>query len=282
MKINKKHKAREISTYDFSTLYTNLPHNDLIRVLQEVVDFVFNGGKNRPDGNRNYLTTIGNTCFFSRKKHGKNSYTKNEVKALISHLISQTYFVVGNLLLWQSIGIPMGIDPASFWANLYLYHYECKYITSLMATDKVRARKFKHASPFIDDECNLNDNGEFGESYHLIYPPELRLKCEHRGLHTTFLELDITVDEGLFVYKLFDKRDGFPFFIVRMPDLTGNIPSHIFYGSIMSDFLRIARATLQYEEFLPRASDLYQRMINQGGSKNRILKQISKAVNRHF
>ena len=52
-----------------------------------------------------------------------------------------------------------------------------------------------------------------------------------------------------------------------MPDLRGNIPSHVFYGCIMSELLRIARATLKYENFLPRASELFKRMLNQGASK---------------
>ena len=73
----------------------------------------------------------------------------------------------------------------------------------------------------------------------------------------------------------------FSFFIVRMPDLSGNIPSHVFYGSVMSEFLRIARSTLYYADFLPVASNLLKRMINQGGSKVKLLQQISKAVQRH-
>ena len=82
-------------------------------------------------------------------------------------------------------------------------------------------------------------------------------------------------------YKLFDKRDDFPFFIVRMPDLSGNIPSHVFYGSVMSEFLRISRCTLQYPDFLKSAISLFKRMINQGGSKDQIVKQIRKAIMRH-
>ena len=93
--------------------------------------------------------------------------------------------------------------------------------------------------------------------------------------------VDINISNGIFVYKLFDKRDGFPFFIVRMPDLSGNIPSHVFYGSIMSEFLRISRCTLLYSDFLSSAISLFKRMINQGGSKEQILKQIRKAVIRH-
>ena len=189
--------------------------------------------------------------------------------------------MVGNLTIKQSIGIPMGIDPAPFWANLYLYFYEHKFITSLMRSDKRRARMFINACRFIDDECNINDLGEFSRSYREIYPSELELKCEHQGSHATFLDLYIQIVDGIFVYKLFDKRDEFPFSIVRMPDLSGNLPSFIFYGSIMSEFLRIARCTRQVEDFIPRAKSLCERMVAQGGSKKVVLKQINKAMSRH-
>ena len=85
----------------------------------------------------------------------------------------------------------------------------------------------------------------------------------------------------MFIYKLFDKRDTFPFSIVRMPDLTGNIPSSMYYGSIMSEFLRIARCTLLLTDFVPRAKKLFLRMSTQGGTKNRVLQQIKKAMLRH-
>ena len=90
------------------------------------------------------------------------------------------------------------------------------------------------------------------------------MKYEHEGSHVTFLELDIRIVDGKFIYKLFDKRNDFPFFIVRMPDYTGNTPSRVFYGSVMSEFLRIARSTMLYEDFLTVASKLFKRMINQG------------------
>ena len=66
-----------------------------------------------------------------------------------------------------------------------------------------------------------------------------------------------------------------------MPDLTGNIPSHVFYGSVMSEFLRIARCTMLYEDFLPVAAKLFTRMVNQGGSADMILKQVKKCIDRH-
>lgn len=66
--------------------------------------------------------------------------------------------MVGNLLLIQYIGIPLGTDPAPIWANLYLCDNKADFISNLNKTDKPRAIKFKNVSRFIDDECNLNGN----------------------------------------------------------------------------------------------------------------------------
>ena len=273
--INTRKRAKEISTFDFSTLYTKLPHGDLIRVLNSIIDFVFEGGT------RKYLGFSESSTFWMRKPKGKQYFSKTKLKALVKHLITNTFFEVGNHLLRQSIGIPMGIDPAPFWANLYLYFYEHEFVTKLISADKYRARKFLHVFRYIDDQCNLNDSNEFSKSHSEIYPPELQLKCEHQGNHATFLDLDISIVDNTFVYKLFDKRDNFPFTIVRMPDLGGNIPSYVFYGSIMSEFLRIARCTLILSDFIPRANSLYKRMITQGGSSNIVTRQIRKAMSRY-
>ena len=76
----------------------------------------------------------------------------------------------------------------------------------LIRTDRYKGFKFKNAFRFIDDDdtCTINDSDAFNESYQEIYPTELQLKCEHSGDHATFLELDITIVDGIFVYKLFD------------------------------------------------------------------------------
>ena len=46
-KINHKNDSKTISTFDFSTLYTIIPHNLLIKVLNKIISFVFNYKKNR-------------------------------------------------------------------------------------------------------------------------------------------------------------------------------------------------------------------------------------------
>ena len=87
--INAKRNAKDISTYDFSTLYTKLPHDDLIQNLNEIVDFAFEGGK-RKKGNRKYLTVSRFSAYWTKKKKGDNSFTKQQIKQLVTHLREQS------------------------------------------------------------------------------------------------------------------------------------------------------------------------------------------------
>ena len=267
---NSKTNAKSISTFDFTTLYTKIPHLSLLEVLYKIIDFAFAAG------NKKYINVSRKTAFWSQNKD--HSFSIKSLKLAVRFLVSECHFTLGNLVFTQVIGIPMGIDPAPFWANLYLYEFEKEYITSLIATDKQKAFRFHGVFRFIDDLCAINDSDEFAISHKDIYPQELELKNEHHGDHATFLDLDVSVVNGTFVYKLFDKRDAFPFFIVRMPYLSSNMPQFIFYGTFKSEVLRIAKNTLRYEDFKPRITSLLSRMKNQGGCSMKFKKCILDVI----
>ena len=154
-------------------------------------------------------------------------------------------------------------------------------MSDLIASDKVKARHFHSTNRFIDDLCALNDGGEFRRVHKDIYPSELELKEEHSGSEASFLSLFININEGIFVYKLFDKRDGFPFSIVRMPYVSSNIPESIFYSAMVGEFLRIARSTLFFNDFLPKACELIHRLNNQGAKQHISIRHLRKIIQRH-
>ena len=79
------------------------------------------------------------------------------------------------------------------------------------------------------------------------------------------MSLDITIKEGTFI-KLFDKRDSFPFSVVRMPHLESNIPQDIFYSTIKVEFLTISCSTLCLRGFISKAKELLEH-IKQEDSK---------------
>ena len=121
----------------------------------------------------------------------------------------------------------MGIDPVPVWANHYLYNYESKCITNLVRTNKLRGRNYDSDFQFVVDLCTFNDGGEFSEAFLEIYPRKLELKVGHNGSHATFLDLNIPIDKGKFIYKMIDKQDTFNFHIVRMLSIASNIPHHV-------------------------------------------------------
>ena len=277
-KLNSQKKAKSISTFDFSTLYTTIPHHLLVQILSELIEIVFDFYAK----DKKYRLGFSNTSLYFTTRGTENRYfTKSSLKDAVSFLIQKCYFTIGNLAFKQDIGIPMGIDPAPFWANLFLYKYEKEFVDKLISEKSTRAYLYGNTGRFIDDLCAINDRSDFKDSHKQIYPEELELKLEHSGLHATFLDLDITIQENIFVYKLFDKRDKFPFFIVRMPHLDSNIPSNIFYGAFFSETLRIARCSLLKEDFVSRMEKLLERMTYQGGCLKLLLKQIHKAYARY-
>ena len=133
-------------------------------------------------------------------------------------------------------------------------------MSELISNDKVKGCHFHATKHFIDDLGTLNDGCVFNDLYKDTYPPELQLKIEHSGTHVTFLNLDVTAKDGVFIYKLFDKRDAFPFFIVRIAYINSNIPKSIFYSALVGEFLRIACSCLLYKDFHEKAIELLNRM----------------------
>ena len=110
-------------------------------------------------------------------------------------------------------------------------------MSELISNDKVEACHFQETKHFIDDFGNLNHVGGFNDVYKDIYPPELKMKVEHSGTHATFLNLDIMVKDGVFIYKPFDKRDAFPFFIVCMPYIDVTSPNQYFILLLLVNFI---------------------------------------------
>ena len=49
----------------------------------------------------------------------------------------------------------------------------------------------------------------------------------------------------------------------------------------LSEFIRIAKCTLKFSDFVPKAKQLFLRMINQGENQANLLKQAKKAMERH-
>ena len=77
-KLNKRKAVKSMSTFDFLTLYTKIPHGKLLYVLNEITDFAFKGGT------RSYVTVYNSGAFWSRSKNKTGrSYSLQEMKSCL-------------------------------------------------------------------------------------------------------------------------------------------------------------------------------------------------------
>ena len=112
------------------------------------------------------------------------------------------------------------------------------------------------------------NNTDFGNYIKDIYPKELKLvKSNSDSCHTPFLDLDITIENGSLITKIYDKRDDFDFPIVHFPFLDGDIPLAPSYGIYISQlvrFCRICTNMTKVSDFNERNLHLTEKLLKQG------------------
>ena len=113
-----------------------------------------------------------------------------------------------------------GTNCAPLAADLFLFCYERDFMLSLSdnnQTDIIEA--FNPASRYLDDFLNI-DNPYFEQMVGQIYPTELQLnKANSSDTEAPFLDLNLSITNGIASSKIYDKRDDFNFEIVNFPFL---------------------------------------------------------------
>ena len=89
-------------------------------------------------------------------------------------------------------------------------------------TDIIEA--FNSTSRYLDDLLNF-DNPYFEQMVGQIYPTELQLnKANSSDTEALFLDLNLSITNGIVSSKTYDKRDDFNFEIENFPFLDGDVP----------------------------------------------------------
>ena len=106
--LNVGSKVKHLDTFDFATLYTNIPNESLKCNLKVLVNEAFR---------------VRGAGFLAVNRQGVAYWSVEPTSGLwemLEYLIDNIYIVVGNRVFQQHIGIPMGTDCAPLLANLYL------------------------------------------------------------------------------------------------------------------------------------------------------------------
>ena len=278
-KINIRHKAKSINSYDFAQLYTNIPHDKLRESIKFVLAEAFQI-KDSEDSEL-YIKINKKNATWSRKLPKKSKLLhldKDQIMKMFNYLMDNIYLFYRTEIYRQIIGIPMGTDCAPELANLFLFSYEYIYIIDLINSGVKDIDLFRYIYRYIDDLLSLNDKRRFNAVFKDIYPSELELKKTALShLKAAYLDMDITVNQTnkQFHYTLYDKRNDFSFKVISMPNLKSNIPISPAYGVFYSQVVRLFRANNNLLGFINNVKALSEKLCNQNFNKANLFHQLN-------
>ena len=247
------HRVTSIQTFDFSTLYTSIPHDLLKSRMNSIINNVFEY-KNGATQYTHIKVGRNKSYFTSEHLNGDNKYTVNDICKMIKFLVDNIYVRFGGQLFRQMVGIPMGTNCALLLADLFLCSYENEFLDKLVQEgNRKLARKFNLSYHYIDDLISFNSK-RFKEFISDIYPKELTISetTKSTSIASYLYLLFIRDKSNNITTKLYDKRDAFGFHIVNFPYMSSNIPSAPAYGVYASQLIRYAHCCSNYSDFLLR------------------------------
>lgn len=276
---NCKKESRNVRSYDFSTLYTSIPHKQLMKQLTWVIKEAFQNSKKK------YISVYTSGAGWTDNPRDKTfALDCSDVIRLLRWLINNIYVTFGDKCFRQAIGIPMGTDCAPFLANLFLYSYEFQWIEKKRKENRYDIlTKFKSCCRYIDDLLLINNYDLMKKVMTDIYAEELVLVPDDSdGTSTPFLDLNISIKDGFISTSIYDKRDSFGFPIVNFPFLDGNIPKQIANGVFIGELVRYARACTYLKNFANRTRSLVTKLKAQFFTDSTLQRSWSKFCDNHI
>ena len=270
-------RASSLSTYDFSTLYTTLPHNLIKDKLVDLIERTF-----QRRGSLYIACNDKNAFFTSDAVRNYNLWSCQKVCEALTFLLDNIYIRFGSKLYRQIVGIPMGTNCAPLVADLFFFCYERDFISLSEDNQSDLIEAFNSTSRYLDDLLNI-DNNFFDSMVNRIYPSELQLnKANVSDTEASFLDLHLSISDGFVQTKIYDKRDDFDFDIVNFPFLDGDVPRSTSYGVYISQLIRFARVSSHVDDFNTHHKVLTAKLLRQGYRYHKIRKAFSKFYRRHF
>ena len=181
----------------------------------------------------------------------------------LHYLLDNIFIRFGSKLYKQIVGIPMGTNCAPLVADLFLFCYERDFMLSLSDINQADIiEAFNSTSRYLDDLLNI-DNPYFEQMVGQICPTELQLnKANSSDTEAPFLDLNLSITNGIVSSKIYDKRDDFNSEIVNFPFLDGDVPRSPSYGVYISQLICFARVCSNVDDFNNRNLFLTAKLLN--------------------
>ena len=158
-----------------------------------------------------------NAFFISEQPKQYKLWSCQKMCDALHYLLDNIFIRFGSKLYRQIVDIPMSTNCAPLVADLFLFCYERDFMLSLpdnSQTDIIEA--FNSTSRYLDGVLNI-DNPYFEQMVGQTYPTELQLnKANSSDTEAPFLDLNLSISNGIVSSKIYDKRGDFNFEIVNL------------------------------------------------------------------
>ena len=250
-----QNKRSEIFCADFSSLFTNLPHNVVKEKLYYLIDLMFKNAGSE------YIVVQGTNVRYDRNNSSTSgrSYHKNDLKGIIEFILRNSFAYYGGNLYQQQKGIPQGNNASPQIADLTLAVMEYQYIRNNIQSGHPLSFSLNRTFRYIDDLFHISDKkDEFIRITTDMYHHSLTLEQTNTDTkESAFLNMSIKVTiTGAVQTSLYNKTDDYSFSVVRYPHYESNIPISMGLNTLHGEIIRIFRNCSLFEHFLERTRQL--------------------------
>ena len=304
---------------DVAKMYTNIDLLGLNKALSSIIQEVFNHLSKNPKDPNNILKFIlvsptkGETKFTpdipktAGVKRNNTTGSLNDKsmfdfcldETLIikwtSLLINNIFICIGtDFVLKQVIGLPMGIQPAVFFANFYMFYYELAFARRLVAAKRFDIiAHFRFTARFVDDIISLMN--KLLDSYLYlhqrtgnipgIYPDCIEITLEQVSyLILNYLDITIYKHNGVWYTKIYDKRHHHPLNKIKhitYPHIESFISRSCKYNVVTAQLTRFFRICTFKADFLRVSLDFLTILARKHYSIDFLRRYTHKFVRKH-
>ena len=310
-----------MSTYDAERLYTFIQQPDLATRLKNFFGDIFARHVDTP------VVAISSrgTAKWREGELPPQRFINGEgcrhylmdlasVHQLIDLIIDNVFVTVGDRIYRQCRGMPMGVNPAVYFANLYLFTYEWDFVHRLITVhaaphtapaQRVLAlkalRAFQWVARYIDDLLIITSAGISMEFVSLflyveqphqgltgIYPPSLTLSSTSQPVGMTAKYMDVYLclafqHHGPIVTKLYDKRREPEFHsriaAIRLQHMSTCLSSTCKWNIFDGQFVRLTRIISDVGNFVDEVVILITDLRRMGYPLTGLLVRLRRRIN---
>ncbi len=274
--------GRRMTTMDFTTMYTQLDHETVIREVGNSIDDAASELLRRfPCVSLDAIAYSTNGTWNTEGK----GWNLKKLKSAVEASVRNAFVKLGNTVWCQKIGIGMGLEDSPPIANLVLYRAEKLFVDHLVAhcnADTLREKycNFAYHRRYIDDifAPTSADDLPSMEQYF-----GMKLAVTHEGHKVVFLGVETESREGLSTLcRCLDKQKSFKFTITRYPSWDTNVPRHVKIGTIVGCLGRVYELTSLVKDFVEEARYVLSNFTERGYTPAALEAGVRKFANRYI